>query len=712
MPAVSKKQQKFFGMVRATQKGEMKNPSKEILDVANDISMKDAKKFAKTKHKGLPEKKKMNEDNVLKKVAKQLDGASKMHKQQANKVRKHIKDMHKEGMYDTDPKTGESPVATSVRKGNKKKGDDRLKHFAKLAKKMVGEENIDEKCWKGYEKKGMKTMFGKRYPNCVKKEEIEKVSEATTDYGSQTARDNDDNKAAVAARKRIYDRASEKDKNMMDARTISQQRNKVRGDRMKADQNKPEVDSVGSLIQKKLKVGKFKKMNEDVKRDEYGDPVGGPKISKKQKAKNLSSNTPDEQHTTTTSEAKYEVGASTYGKASIRNKRKFGTKGENPDPLTGKKITKDATRGELIDKRREEHKAKRGVKEEIVTESDKKGKGSGKKDACYHKVKASASVWPSAYASGRLVQCRKKGAANYGNSKKESYSWREDFTEGSLHKWFKGSKSKDGKGGWVNVVTGGTCASDEPGEGTPKCVSSSKRASMTKAERLSASRRKKKADPGQQSKSGAAKPTYVATDKKESYEINPSAHKTAQKKAKIRNLAIGNTNPNEKAAAEKKAGGPKLYGEGAAWTKKSGKNPSGGLNEKGRKSYERENPGSDLKSPSKKVGNKRRASFCARMKGMKKKLTSAKTARDPDSRINKSLRAWNCERELNGNVINEEVGYKSFIKQTQDARDKVKQKGEEMKKKDASYIDRVRKGIKFYDRKGSGRIVKGQKVYD
>ena len=86
------------------------------------------------------------------------------------------------------------------------------------------------------------------------------------------------------------------------------------------------------------------------------------------------------------------------------------------------------------------------------------------------------------------------------------------MSEGSLHKWFKGSKSKDGKGGWVNVVTGGTCASDEPGEGTPKCVSSAKRASMTKAERLSAARRKKKADPGQQSKSGAAKPTYVSTD--------------------------------------------------------------------------------------------------------------------------------------------------------------------------------------------------------
>ena len=78
-----------------------------------------------------------------------------------------------------------------------------------------------------------------------------------------------------------------------------------------------------------------------------------------------------------------------------------------------------------------------------------------------------------------------------------------------------------------------------------------------------------------------------------------------------------------------------------AWQRKEGKNPSGGLNAKGRASYNRAT-GGNLKAPSKKKGNKRRKSFCARMKGMKKKLTSAKTARDPDSRINKSLRAWNC----------------------------------------------------------------------
>ena len=84
------------------------------------------------------------------------------------------------------------------------------------------------------------------------------------------------------------------------------------------------------------------------------------------------------------------------------------------------------------------------------------------------------------------------------------------------------------------------------------------------------------------------------------------------------------------------------------WQRKSGKSDSGGLNEKGRKSYERQNPGSDLKAPVtgkvKKGGKaaKRRKSFCARMRGMKKRLTSAKTARDPDSRINKSLRKWKC----------------------------------------------------------------------
>ena len=88
-----------------------------------------------------------------------------------------------------------------------------------------------------------------------------------------------------------------------------------------------------------------------------------------------------------------------------------------------------------------------------------------------------------------------------------------------------------------------------------------------------------------------------------------------------------------------------------AWQRSAGKDPEGGLNKKGVASYRRANPGSKLQTavttePSKlKHGSKkwnRRKSFCSRMQGMKSKLTSAKTANDPDSRINKSLRKWNC----------------------------------------------------------------------
>ena len=116
-------------------------------------------------------------------------------------------------------------------------------------------------------------------------------------------------------------------------------------------------------------------------------------------------------------------------------------------------------------------------------------------------------------------------------------------------------------------------------------------------------------------------------------------------------------------AGYKETPGKKAYSKGscvkeeeqidevAAWQRKEGKNPEGGLNRKGIASYRAENPGSKLSmavttKPSKlKPGSKasnRRKSFCARMGGMKKRLTSDKTANDPDSRINKALRKWNC----------------------------------------------------------------------
>ena len=96
------------------------------------------------------------------------------------------------------------------------------------------------------------------------------------------------------------------------------------------------------------------------------------------------------------------------------------------------------------------------------------------------------------------------------------------------------------------------------------------------------------------------------------------------------------------AISMKKAGKtPKMKTGGStpAWQRKEGKSPSGGLNAKGRASLKA--AGHDIKAPQPE-GGPRKKSFCARMSGMKKKLTSAKTANDPNSRINKSLRKWKC----------------------------------------------------------------------
>jgi len=288
---------------------------------------------------------------------------------------------------------------------------------------------------------------------------------------------------------------------------------------------------------------------------------------------------------------------------------------------------------------------KKGDKPHYKPGTDKKYKKYQKEDTAMQ----DNNLFGNAYAYDKL---KKK----IGSKKKHD---KPAVEEGSLHKWFKGSKSKDGKKGWVNVVTGGTCASDEPGEGTPKCVSSSKRASMTKSERLSAARRKKKADPNQQQKSGAAKPTYVKTDIKEedkkgkgsgtkdacyhkvkaSAKVWPSAYASGRL-VQCRKKGAANYGKSKNEGFENWASDPILE-KVAAWQRKEGKNKEGGLNEKGRKSYERENPGSDLKAPQPEGGS-RKKSFCARMGGMKKKLTSKKTANDPDSRINKALRKWKC----------------------------------------------------------------------
>ena len=373
---------------------------------------------------------------------------------------------------------------------------------------------------------------------------------------------------------------------------------------------------------------------------------------------------------------------------------------------------------------------------------DKPGKGSGKKDACYHKVKSRYDVWPSAYASGALVKCRKAGSKNWGN-KSEGYSLRLNIDEKCWKGYTqKGLKKKGDRmvPNCVKEVLGLVDEQSVPVTAYNKGDRFKGRAGAIPKDELernyegSANRIKKTiklanshepegdqldevAPPGKKcermvkhikknypkEKEGIAYATAWKKCKEEVevVEAAETIHTSGQTyrvilnwRSKVLNMTFffpGAQRPTEeqmKAAVEKVYPGAQLYtfmpaindptkpiivtkensmcgqaiiipsdrekarknyllnigviGEGAAWTRKEGQNSKGGLNEKGRKSYEKANPGSDLKAPSKKVGNPRRTSFCARMKGMKKKLTSKKTASDPNSRINKSLRAWNC----------------------------------------------------------------------
>ena len=227
--------------------------------------------------------------------------------------------------------------------------------------------------------------------------------------------------------------------------------------------------------------------------------------------------------------------------------------------------------------------------------------------------------------------------------------------DSSLHDWFNKSKSSDGKKGWVQLggkYAGKPCAK-QPGQTTkPKCGSSKMKRDLNKDEEEAAFRRKNKKDPNPNRK---GKAINVATEEtvlekagekdacykkvKASAKVWPSAYASGRL-VQCRKKGAANYGKSKSEGFEGWADNVILE-KSAAWTRKEGKNKEGGLNEKGRKSYEKANPGSDLKAPQPEGGS-RKKSFCARMGGMKKKLTSDKTANDPDSRINKALRKWKC----------------------------------------------------------------------
>mgnify|MGYP001495709147 CR=1 FL=1 len=419
MPSVSRKQQRFFGIVRAAQKGTLESETTpEVQRAAASMKKSDVKKFASTKHKDLPEKKvrkeSFNEDYV-----KELeDGLVKMDYPTYMEVDELMKKIAKENDIDT----------TTLHMAFKTK---HLMVPDDWAKRKMMEPVIIPKTPQIEEKKASKAMdAGARAKRLLLRKEYKaKVSEIIPDELMDSFQINPDahNKAKRQAKIRNMTKSTNPNEKKVAERKVN---DKTQLPKLNTEEQNPEG----------MKLRDVEKMNRQKKL------LAAAKKAPEVKNKIVSA-----------------------------NKLREGN-------LQKEASTVRPTMDQL-DKRYEK---KRDPKVELI------------KNIAVAALKPKTTV-----------------------------------EEGSLHKWFKGSKSKDGKGGWVNVVTGGTCASDEPGEGTPKCVSSSKRASMTKAERASASRRKKKADPNQQSKSGAAKPTYVSTDTKESY-IPEEGYDIARDQGKVK----------------------------------------------------------------------------------------------------------------------------------------------------------------------------------
>ena len=828
--SLSKKQQRFFGIVRAAQKGTLKGETTpQVQRAASSMKEKDVKKFASTKHKGLPEKKVSKEaygDVPFRdgRVKKYLGKSNIKNIQLTNKGKQAFKTI-------PDPKIfhGNKAINPDNTITNLYKSMDRMSGQSYYMNSYEPEgDEINEILmgqpgdgYLGHPKLGIKNPLAKKQ---IKKPlpNFKNPGINVNKVGSNLSNIRDIQNKAASDLNNSYEPKGEM---VEDAKMARQSDEKLAAAHKKF--SSMEQSPANSFMKKRIE-REMKRRRKNIKMNtEAANPAQQAAIALAKKEREESKLVARKKEKSTNEAAGDPKGLIPTDKIEIKYDSNKG--------FDINDIRKRINQGRTVIKTIKDIKDK-GIKKVLSGNGDTKTKTDSVSDQITTAIN------------------------NYNDLKKN---------EGNLHQWFKGSKSKDGKGGWVNVVTGGTCASDKPGEGTPKCVSSAKRASMTKAERLSAQRRKKKADPNQQSKSGAAKPTYVPTDKpkkksvkedlnrnqkpfyqkryagggegyktigtnkrmnsssdrkKTGYKQSKASHRDEMKdlnprkegpkrnlrqslaslnkeefvnekmgKFHIPKIKIVNNKKKEEKREPKKAqdagargrrllqrreyaskvsgsvdnvpddlrdhleytsesscpegqyychdekkckpipkgmkvgkdgmlvkeakelkkakinfkttkrGGKTIYhvnkndesdaqramkndpkyilgktrvkpmkeAKSPAWQRKAGKNPSGGLNAKGVASYRAANPGSKLKTavttkPSKlKKGSKaanRRKSFCKRMKGMKKKLTSAKTARDPDSRINKALRKWNCSYEpelpmLEATRLKKEKGY-------------------------------------------------------
>jgi len=256
---------------------------------------------------------------------------------------------------------------------------------------------------------------------------------------------------------------------------------------------------------------------------------------------------------------------------------------------------------------------------EMQEARDIKGKGSGKKDACYHKVRSRYDVWPSAYASGALVKCRKVGAANWG-TKSESFqysNWREDFKALEIET--------------IDLIK----AEPLVNEGSQYKVGDTIPASATKSPRQKMRAAVKTA--GEKYGQQAFKKEMPEFELPEAKDPCWDGYKQVGMKKKGGKMVPncvkeGYSNWREELSED--------------WQKVNKQDKTDGMSQKAVNAYRRENPGSKLKTAvtEKDPGpgrSKRRKSFCARSKGQQD-MHNIDCSKDPDKAICKARRRWRC----------------------------------------------------------------------
>jgi hypothetical protein len=333
------------------------------------------------------------------------------------------------------------------------------------------------------------------------------------------------------------------------------------------------------------------------------------------------------------------------------------------DPDDRAAMSKEERNKRAAKKRKEDPNPNRSGEAKMVTQES-----AGKKDACYKKVKSRYDVWPSAYASGALVKCRKVGAANWGTKTEETQMIRycpkceKDETR---------EECKYGPRYWDMFSIPSSLSSNQMkfsiAQVHPANEEKDHEHSMARSELstvISAAKRLR----GKLKGEGNIEAWVQSKITKAADYIDSAADYVDSGEMKKESVSIEDANGNHyaefidiikpeplkpsKGIGSRMLGEKKLYSNWREeltedWQSVNRKDKTDGLSPAAVKAYRRENPGSKLqtavteKKPTGKRAN-RRKNFCSRMSGMKSKLTSAKTARDPDSRINKALRRWNC----------------------------------------------------------------------